>query len=261
MHGRSPYGNVMIRSAARFALGMARGGVRVLLASTLVVFAPTAARAELPPPVRRAVDLYLQELARVEQSGERLSMEPLFVRADSLDDYLFPSELSQSIEGLPGMELDSLQAALRGVTIVMSDYVFTYLDDDFFQKIAESKGLPQDREFLKAYAGRDLGSESVQDCTHFGADLLVNQHGAWRQFKARYPRDYVRFAADEDGNVIGQLLSTCACGDSSSVDSEFRRFLRLFPKDPIAPQIRSRLDSLQKGTSGITFNCPPPHYH
>ncbi len=244
----------------RFATRMVSGGVRLLLAATLVALAPTTAWAELPPVAQRAVDQYLQELARVERSRNRLSMEPLFVRADSLDDYLFGFGGSPSIEGLPEAELDSLQAALRGINVFIGDYVFTYLDNDFFRMLAESRGLPQDREFLKAYAGRDLGSESVQDCTHFGADLLVNQHGAWRQFKASYPRGYVRFAAAEDGNVIAQLLSTCACGDSSSVDSEYQGFLRRFPKDQIAPQIRARLDSVRRGTSGITFNCPPPHY-
>jgi len=246
----------MIRLATRPTLRIVQRGFRVLLAWNLLAIAPAIARAEVPPPARRAVGLYLQELARVEKSDGRLSMEPLFVRADSLDSYLFPSELSESIEGLPPAELDSLQAVLRGVSIVMNDYVFTYIDSDFFLKIAESKGLPQDREFLEIYARRGLGSAGVLFCTPFGKDLLVNQHGAWQQFEARHPRDYGRFVREEDESVIDLLVgSDCACGDSSSVDSELQGFLGRFPKDPTASKVRARSVSLREGTSGISFNC------
>src|SRR5690349_679943 len=103
---------VMIRSATRPAPRIAQVAFGVLLAWNLLAIAPTKALADVPYPARRAVDLYLRELARVEKSSEHLSMEPLFVRADSLDNYLFPPELTESIEGLPEAELDSLQALL-----------------------------------------------------------------------------------------------------------------------------------------------------
>lgn len=256
-----------------------RGSLGLLLAAFLPIFDPAPGLAKLPPMAQRAADLYLQELVSVERSGGRISMEPLFVLADSLDDAFFPSILdyspgnspwteqalanytAHSVEGLPEPELDSLQAALRGAHIFVGDYVFTYLDTEFFLGLAESHGLPADVDFLKAYAGRNLGSESVQDCIHFGTDLIVNQHGAWRDFRARHPHDYVRFAAEEDRNVIGQLLGNCVCGDSASVESELDHFLQRFPDDPIAPQVRARLASVRSGASDITFNCPPPHYN
>lgn len=259
---------------------MTRGRFQgLLLAALLPLIVPTSGQAKLPPMAQRAADLYLQELVRVERSEGRISMEPLFVLADSLDDAFFPSILdysprnspwteqaiakytAESVEGLSETELDSLQATLRGVNIVVSDYVFTYLDMEFFIGLAESHGLSADVEFLKAYAGRDLGSESVQDCVHFGTDLIVNQHGAWRDFRARHPQDYVRFAAEEDQNVIEQLMGTCACGDSASVESELGHFLQRFPDDPITPQVRARLAFVRGGASDVTFNCPPPHYH
>jgi hypothetical protein len=259
---------------------MTRGSFQgFLLAALLPIFVPTPGLAKLPPMAQRAADLYLQELVKVERSEKRISMEPLFVLADSLDDGFFPSMLdyspgnspwteqaianytAHSVEGLPESELDSLRAALRGVNIFVGDYVFTYLDTEFFLGLAESHGLPADASFLKAYAGRDLGSESVQDCVHFGTDLIVNQHGAWRDFRARHPKDYVSFAAEEDRNVIGQLMGTCACGDSASVESELDHFLGRFPNDPVAPQVRARLASVRSGASDVTFNCPPPHYN
>jgi hypothetical protein len=81
------------------------------------------------------------------------------------------------------------------------------------------------------------------------------------EYRARYPRDYVRFVAEEAQNVIGELMGTCACADSSSVERELDQFIRRFPEDPIAPQVRARLASVRNGTSGITFSCPPPRYH
>lgn len=111
-----------------------------LLAALLPIFVPTPGMAKLPPMAQRAADLYLQELVRVERSEGRISMEPLFVLADSLDDGFFPSLLdyspgnspwteqalanyrAHSVEGLPETELDSLQAALRGVHIFVGDY-------------------------------------------------------------------------------------------------------------------------------------------
>jgi len=247
-----------------------------LLAAFLSILLPTQGLAKLPPRAQRAADAYLRELVRVERSEGRLSIEPLFVLADSLDDAFFPSPpgnfqwtvqavadytAAHSVEGLSETELDSLQTALRGVNIFVGDYVFTYLDTEFFLSLAESHGLPADLDFLKAYAGRYLGSESVQDCVHFGTDLIVNQHGVWRDFRARHAKDYVSFAADEDQNVIGQLMGTCACGDSASVESELDHFLQRFPTDPIAPQVRARLASVRSGASEVTFNCPPPHYN
>ena len=249
-----------------------------LLAAVLPGFLSTPAAAKLPSTAQRAADAYLQELARVERSKERVSMEPLFALADSLDDAFFPSTLdysprsapwtqkdsdkylAHSIEGLPETELDSLQAALRGVNIFVGDYVFTYVETEFFLGLAESHGLPADVDFLNAYAGRDLGSACVQDCVHFGTDLIVNQHGAWMEFRARHPHDYVRFVAAEAQDVIGQLMGTCACGGASSVEAELDHFLRRFPEDPIAQQVGARLASVRNGTSDITFNCPPPHY-
>lgn len=258
---------------------MTRRSFLGLLLALLPIFAPTPGLAKLPPMAQRAADLYLQELVRVERSGGRISMEPLFILADSLDDAFFPSILdyspvnspwteqaianytADSVEGLHETELDSLRATLRGVYIFVGDYAFTYVDTEFFLGLAESHGLPADIDFLKAYAGRYLGSESVQDCIHFGTDLIVNQHGAWRDFRARHPRDYVGFAAEEDQNVIGQLMGTCACGNSASVESELVHFLQRFPDDPIAPQVRTRLASVRRGASNVTFNCPPPHYN
>jgi hypothetical protein len=205
-------------------------------------------------------------------------MEQLFVLADSLDDAFFPSILpyvpssgpwtqqaidnhsAHSVEGLSEAEIDSLQTELRGINLVLGDYVFTYADTGFFLKVAESHGLPADIAFLKVYAGRDLGSESVQDCVHFGTTLIVDQHGAWVEYRARYPRDYVRFVAEEAQSVIGELMGTCACADSSSVETELDQFIRRFPDDPIAPQVRARLASVRNGSSGITFNCPASHY-
>ena len=251
----------------------------LFLAALLPIFVPTPGLAKLPTMAQRAADLYLQGLVRVERSEGRISMEPLFVLADSLDDAFFPSILdysprnspwteqaianytAHSVEGLPETELDSLRAVLRGVKVFAGDYVFTYLDTEFFLGLAESHGLPADVDFLKAYASRYLGSESVQDCIHFGTDLIVNQHGAWREFRSRHPQDYVGIAAEEDRNVIEQLMGTCACGDPASVESELDHFLRRFPDDPIAQQVRARLASVRSGASDVTFNCPPSNYH
>lgn len=248
-----------------------RGYRRYLIAAAfLPAFAGSPAMAKLPPIPQRAADLYLQELARVQRSKGRVNMEPLFVRADSLDDAFFPplgdysqqgqaDYLTRSIEGTSEAEVDSLQEALHGVHIVVSDYVFTYLDTKFFLDLAEAHGLPTDVEFLKVYAGRYLGSESVQDCVHFGKDLMVDQYGAWVNYRTRHPTNYARYTAEEAQNVIEQLMGTCACGDSSTVDLELDHFLRRFPNDPAASVVRTRLTSIRKGTSGVDFNCSPPY--
>ena len=245
----------------------------------LSVFCGNPALAKLPPTAQRAADTYLRELARVERSNARMSLERLFVLADSLDAAFFPSILDytpksgpwteqdvgrylvHSVEGLPESEQDSLRTALRGVNVFISDYVFTEPDTKFFLELAKSHGRQADLAFLNAYAGRELGSESVQDCVHFGMDLIVNQHHAWVEFRRRYPRDYVRFVDEEARSVIGELMGTCACGDAASVAAELAHFLKRFPDDASAPQVRDRLATVRNGTSSMTFNCPPPHYH
>jgi len=242
-----------------------------LMVATLPAFAVSPAMANLPPGPQKAADLYLQELARVQTSKGRVSMEPLFARADSLDEEFFPPEedyspqgnadyLKRSVEGLSDAEVDSLNTQLRGVEVIVGDYVFTYIDAKFFLALAESHGLPPDVAFLRAYAGRGLGSELIQDCVHFGKDLIVNQYAAWVDFQARYPNSYSRFAGEETQNVKEQLMGTCACDDSSSVTSELDHFLLRFPRDPIAADVRTRLASIRQGSSDVTFNCPPPHY-
>jgi hypothetical protein len=236
--------------------------VSFLLAAALFTVVAALSRAELPPAPHRAVVRYLTELARVENSPTRLSTEPLFASADSLNDYLFGPDSTRSIEWLPEAELDSLQEELRGINLTVSDYVFTDLDSVFFRTLVDAKGLPQDVEFMKIYGARNFGKNWVGGCTRFGSDLLVDQHEAWRQFIARHPQGYARYAAEEDANVIEELVtSRCACGDSLSVGAELGSFLRRHPEDPATPQVKARLQELRKGESKIEFKCFGHSYH
>jgi hypothetical protein len=220
------------------------------------------AEAELPAVSRRAAERYLHELARVEATTGRVSMQRLFLCADSLDEAFFGRDSTSSIEWLSEPEIDSLGAELPGIAIVLNDYAFSVLDSSFFLPLFESRGLPTDVEFMRIYARRDLGQEGVGGCLTFGEDRFVNQHAAWREFAARHPNEYEGVVAEEDGNVLDALaMSTCVCGDSLSYQAELRRFLERFPHDPDAPRIEERLEAVRKGTASVEYSCFWHGYH
>lgn len=51
--------------------------------------------------------------------------------------------------------------------------------------------------------------------------------------------------------------STCACGDRESVEAGLERFLKSFPRSPVAPAVRARLEQVRAGTSDFRFRCQP----
>lgn len=176
--------------------------------------------------VREAVHTYLHELDRVERAATRVSLQHLFTLARGLQDPLVRD--GNYLETLSDEDMEKLQADLRGMDIGAGDYVWAEPLPTFY---------------------RD------------GSGILVSQFAKWRQFIARHRPEYATYAQAELEDVKEELTeSDCACGDSLSVLSEYRLFLRRLPGDPVAPVVRKRIGQITRGESGITFNCPPPHY-
>jgi hypothetical protein len=85
---------------------------------------------------------------------------------------------------------------------------------------------------------------------------LVETYRAWFDFRRKFPGRYAAGARKETDAVVERLTtSTCACGDSASVEREFQRFLRRFPISSARAKVDQRLQALRARRSDIRASC------
>jgi hypothetical protein len=229
---------------------------------------PAPARAAFPATAQTAVQLYCAELDRVERSSSRVSLERLFCLAYGLRDALvMPSSAggSSPLEDLSDEEFAAAEKRLRGMVVSREEAVFAAPDPAFFEQLGERKGSTEDRLLLRLYHRtypvsnfpayvRQQTDEG--GCTDFGAGTLTTLYGEWSHYRALHPDRYAAVVKEELERITDEILrSTCACGPSGSVQSEFRYFLHRHPGSPLVPAVRARLEELLHGTGPIRFNC------
>ncbi|MGE5177690.1 MAG: hypothetical protein ACM3PF_01210 [Bacteroidota bacterium] len=248
-----------------------RDAVRIVAALSVaagVGLRPAPARATLPATAQTAVQIYCAELDRVERAPSRVSLERLFSLAYGLRDALVqPASAggSSPLEDLSDEEFAAAEKRLRGMVVGREEGVFAVPDPAFFEQLGERKGSTEDRLLLRLYHRtypvsifpayvRQQTDEG--GCTDFGAGKLTALYGEWSHYRALHPDKYAAVVNGELERITDELTrSTCACGPSGSVQSEFRYFMHRHPGSPLVPAVRARLEELLHGTGPIRFNC------
>lgn len=229
---------------------------------------PGSARATLPAGAQSAVQLYLDELYRVEHTSSRVSLERLFLLAYALRDPLEQAPRaggSSPLEDLSEEEFASMTRQLRGVLLSRQEAVFAVPDPAFFEQLGERKGRTEDRLLLRLYhrtypvsiwPAYERQQTDYSSCTDFGTGKLTTLYGEWSHYRTLHPDKYAAVVDAELGAIVDALTrSTCACGPSGSVQSEFRYFLHRHPGSPLVPAVRARLEELLHGAGEIRFDC------
>ncbi|MCY1019381.1 hypothetical protein [Pyxidicoccus sp. MSG2] len=193
---------------------------------------------------------YLRTLERFEQ-GVGFSLERVF------DSGLAAARaLREGREGPP--------APLPGFLVNDEDVLDLRPDPRFFLALAKRRGTDVDREFFSllgrtyAYDGVSRLYHAPGGCDAFDHPELEPLYRNWTRFWATHPRAYTE-AVDQEVAALEDTVarSTCACGDRESVEAGLERFLKSFPRSPVAPDVRARLEQVRAGTSDFRFRCQP----
>ena len=155
---------------------------------------------------------------------------------------------------------------LPGFRIGFEEAYIAEPDSRFFLELARRRGTPLDREFFELFHRTYLGEApwrvymlqqtDVSGCYVFDHPELVDLYRDWTRFWATHPRAYTALVNREVQALEDMLArSTCACGDQASVETGLERFLKSFPRSPVAPDVRARLERVRAGTSDLRFRC------
>jgi hypothetical protein len=168
--------------------------------------------------------------------------------------------------GLDEATYARVRLQMQGLTMWREEGEAVFLDPAFFLSLARSRGDAADTAFFDAL-GSTYGAGSpfpvyldqqtdYSGCTDFGSGRLVATFAVWQAFVTRYPRRYAAWANDELRKIEDEVTSSiCACGEQESVLKELREFVKCFPRAPVTPRVRERLETIQSGAGGIRYHC------
>lgn len=174
---------------------------------------------------------------------------------------------TSAIERLSDRQLQQVQKLAEGVIVNRDEVLIVTPDSRSFLGLAKKFGVPADVAFFErldqTYGGTawPAYTQRVTDvtaCTDFASGKLVSLYRAWSTFRAKYPEDYI----DEAGERLREIErrvseDTCACGAREGVEKELKALARAFPKSAIHSRAVKRLVAIEKGRSGLRFNCAP----
>ncbi|MFP2910848.1 hypothetical protein ACLESD_38600 [Pyxidicoccus sp. 3LFB2] len=195
---------------------------------------------------------YLRALERFEH-GPGVSLERVFDAG--LEAARALEAVTPRMEGAQG---------LRGFIVSEDEVLRWSADPRFFHELAERRGTEVDQAFfslLRRTYYRD-GALRVyaapSGCHVFDHPELEPLYRNWTRFWATHPRAYPD-VVDREVTALEDVVSrsTCACGDAASVQTGLERFLKSFPRSPVAPRVQARLEQVRAGTSDVRFRCPP----
>jgi hypothetical protein len=241
--------------------------MRILrLAALALVLMSVVGRAEIPSEVQKAIEAYRGALLAAQQRSNDGAIERAFAALTSVHDALLQTTGGETaLEALSPAEFDSLTAAMTGAVIGRDEVLVVDVDTDYFLKLAASRGTRVDRTFFASRKATYPEStwpiyvEQQTDysgCTKFGTGTLVSEYRRWTRFAVGFPRRYTAAVRREVERVSNELTqSTCACGTRSSVEQEFRQFLRVFPRAPISAMVGARLRDVRTGRTDIRAQC------
>ena len=241
---------------------MRHAGLAVLaiLCSTVAAFEQLSKFDEV------AIAAYQSAIRAAESDGRHEAIEAAFAKIAPLRGALTrPRNGRSALESLSNQEFQQLARSLTGLHIFREEVVGVEPDVNYFLKLATDRGEGADRMFfaaLKATHPEPFSPVYVErqtdysGCTRFGTLSLVETYRRWSEFQRRAPAHYVAAAAKERGAVARELTqSTCACGDSASVEQELQQFVTDFPASSITSRVEERLRDVRAGRSKIRIKC------
>jgi hypothetical protein len=238
----------------------------LIITIALVGFGTARGLAQLSTSDQAAVDGYRSAIRLAESGRSSRGIETAFSALVPMREALMQVRNGQHVlESLPDEEFQRLGRDLPGAIVNREEVVFVEPDPDYFTKLAAARGDGADRAFfsaLKATYPESVWPVYVEQqtdysgCTRFGSMTLVETYRAWFDFQRKFPGRYAAGAKKETDAVVEHLTtSTCACGDSASVEREFQRFLRRFPISSARAKVGQRLQALRARRSDIRASC------
>jgi hypothetical protein len=209
---------------------------------------------------------YFNRLNRFEEG--RGSLERVFESGQAaaravLEESIRRAEAAKEHGTLP---LKPQESWLPGFRVSVEEAYVAVPDTRFFRDLARKRGTPVDKElfelFHRTYWGDALWrvymiqQTDVSGCYVFDHPDLVDLYRNWTRFWATHPRAYTQLVEREVKFLEDMVAQrTCACGDRASVETGLERFLKSFPRSPVAPDVRARLERVRAGTSDFRFRC------
>ncbi|MCP3139635.1 hypothetical protein [Pyxidicoccus xibeiensis] len=199
---------------------------------------------------------YLRSLERFEQTRGG-SLERLFESGQAA-----ASALREAGDAVPA------PVTLPGFFIDTGEVRRADPDARFFLALARERGTAVDEEFFtlwrrtwtvdgvrRVYA---VPLSDAAECHVFDHPELAPLYRDWTRLWATHPRAYTA-RVEREIQALEDVVarSTCACGERESVEAGLERFLKSFPRSPVAPEVRARLERVRTGGGDIHFRCQP----
>lgn len=226
-----------------------------------------SAAAQLSAEDRAAVDSYKSVVKRAQTGKAARRVEAAFEAITTLRDAL-TREVADGgtlLESLPDADYQRLEKELKGVLINREEIILVRPDNDFWIKLAATKGYDADKAFFAAFYKTypddvwpvyNEQQTDVTGCTRFGSLSLVSTYRLWTKFKVKFGSRYGSAVKVEVDAVLEELTqSTCACGTKAQFKRELEEFNRAFPKSPVRSKIDKRLRDLRLGRSEVRASC------
>lgn len=169
------------------------------------------------------------------------------------------------LERYSDAEFTALKAQVRGLTLHRELDIYAQPEPAFFLSLAKAHGTPADVEFFTQYAatwGVDLVPTYLKlrpqptPCVRFGEDRIVPLYAAWQSYAMKHPETFKARVQQNIGDLEEAVaLGTCACDGVASVQREQAEFLKLFPNNPKAAEIKARAEQLLKDPDVLPVNC------
>ncbi len=203
-------------------------------------------------------DQYSIALKKFQAKKRRSSVEGVIHKGKAV------AEKLDEIESLSDAEYELLIEKMEGFIVNREEILFVEPESDFFAKLSATHGTRADVAFFSllselrpndVWPAYSEQQSDVTGCTKYGNGSLTRLYGRILQFRRTYPKAYVPDINKESDAILDEFTAnTCACGNRNSVIREFERFLKAFPKDKKAREIRNRLSTIKK-SKDFRFNC------
>ncbi len=203
-------------------------------------------------------DQYSLALKKFQAQRRSLTVEGLLRKGQAVGDKL------DELESLNDADYAMLVKKMKGFDVNRQEVVFINPDSKFFARLSRIHGTRADIAFFtlmqkirpdNVWAAYTEQQTDYSGCTIYGKGLLTSLYRQALQFRKTYPKAYTSDVKKEIDAILEEFtMGTCACGDRKSVLKEFWLFIRTFPKDKKTPEIRKRLEKIEKSTS-FRFYC------
>ena len=226
----------------------------------MIVFCSAAATATLAQgkTILALADQYSIALKKFQATKTRSSVEGVVHKGKAV------AEKLEEIESLSDADYALLKKKMKGFTVNREEILFIEPESKFFANLAATHGTRADVAFFSlmgelrpndVWPAYSEQQSDVTGCTKYGNGSLTRLYGKILQFRKTYPKAYIPDIEKESTAILDEFISNnCACGNRNSVIREFESFLKAFPKDKKARQIRNRLSTIKK-SKDFRFHC------